>query len=98
MVLTAVAATTASALAAVVLQRPYLAELGLPFLVVLVVGLLLDGPARIGATVALTSERILEEDATESVGTLRGSGPGGRARIGRPAPAGGGGSTRTRRV
>ena len=88
MVLTSVAATAASALAAVVLQRPTLVELGLPFLLVVVVGLLLDGPAEVEATVVLSSERILEEDATEIVVTLRGFGPGGRVVIELPAPAG----------
>ncbi|BEP12453.1 DUF58 domain-containing protein [Acidothermaceae bacterium B102] len=88
MLLTSVAMVVASALAAVVLQRPYLVELGLPFLVVLVVGLLLDGPAEVEVTVELTSERILEDDVTEVLVTLRGRGPGGRVVIDLPAPAG----------
>ena len=84
MLLTSVAMLVASALAAVVLQRPYLVELGLPFLVVLVVGLLLDGPAEVEVTVELTSERILEDDVTEILVTLRGHGPGGRVVIDLP--------------
>jgi uncharacterized protein (DUF58 family) len=88
MALTSVAMVAASMLAAVVLQRPYLVELGLPFLVVLAVGLLLDGPAEVQATVTLSSERILEDDSTEIVVVLQGYGPGGRVVVELLEPAG----------
>jgi len=88
MVLTSTAMVAASALAAVVTQRPYLVELGLPFLVVLAVGLLLDGPAEVRATITLSSERILEEDSTEIVVVLEGHGPGGRVVIELLEPSG----------
>ena len=53
-------------------------ELGLPFLVTLVVGLLLDGPAEVDAEVTLPEDRLLDGDSADIVVTLRGRGPAGR--------------------
>ncbi len=88
LVLTSLCAVAASILAAVLLQRPYLLELGLPFLVVLAVGLILDGPARIEAGITLPDDRLLEGDDADIVVTLHGSGPAGRVVIELLPPAG----------
>jgi uncharacterized protein (DUF58 family) len=78
LVLTSVAAVAASGVSAVVLQRPYLVELGVPFLIVLVVGLAMDRPASLEAEVTLPDDRLLDGDSADIVVTLRGHTPGGR--------------------
>jgi uncharacterized protein (DUF58 family) len=88
LVLTAVCVVAASALAAVVLQRPYLVALGVPCLLALAVGLLLDGPATVSVTVTLTDERLVEGDEAELVVELSGRAPGGRVVVELVAPDG----------
>jgi uncharacterized protein (DUF58 family) len=86
LVLTSLSVVVASALAAVVLQRPYLVALGVPCLLVVLLGLLLDGPAAVSATVSLTDERLVEGDDAEMVVELSGHAPGGRVVVELAAP------------
>lgn len=88
MVLTSLAAVVASVAAAVVSQRPYLLELGLPFLVVLVVGLVMDGPASLTVSVTLPDDRILDGDSADLLVTVAGQGPGGTVVLELVAPPG----------
>ena len=86
LVLTSLAVVVASVLAAVVLQRPYLVCLGLPCLVVLVAGLLLDAPAEVFAAITITNERLIEGDDAELVVSVSGRAPGGRVVLEVPVP------------
>lgn len=78
LVLTLLSVAVVSVLAAVVFQRPYLVALGIPCLLALLVGLVLDGPASVSATISLTDERLVEGDDAELVVQLSGHAPGGR--------------------
>jgi uncharacterized protein (DUF58 family) len=86
LVLTSLCVVAASAVAAVVLQRPYLIELGVPCLLALLVGLLLDGSASVSATVRLTHDRLVEGDDAEIVVEVSGTAPGGRVVVELLAP------------
>lgn len=88
LLLSAAGLAVASIPAAVLAQRPYLLELGIPSLLVVLVGLLLDAPARIDVRLELETDRLLEGDDTELVVLVRGQGAAGLVVLELPEPAG----------
>jgi uncharacterized protein (DUF58 family) len=87
-VLSGTGLAVASVLTAVLAQRPYLLELGIPALLVVVAGLLLDGPASLDVRFGLDSDRLLEGDDAELIVLVRGHGASGRVVLELPEPAG----------
>lgn len=86
--LSAAGLAVAAVSGAVLAQRPYLLELGIPALLALLAGLLLDSPARIEVRLGLDSERVLEGDDAELIVMVRGHGAAGRVVLELPEPAG----------
>jgi uncharacterized protein (DUF58 family) len=87
-VIAATGVATGSVLAAVLSQRPYVLEVGVPAVLVLLVGLLLDYPAWVETRIVLEVDRPIEGDETEILVMVRGHGAAGRVVLELLPPAG----------